>query len=200
MQYSFNPDGSKNIISKYTTIGIATLNKIFPNGRETASKYIKKRPGVKVELQRKYHTHDNAEFVRLVYVTFLMKVLERVAQGEVFVLPGITGAHMHLKINPKTSRFKSEYFIPSFRLDFGPKNRFPDFGVYVPPRLYNEAVERSKKGQIDWIVIPKTGRIYDKDERPDGRDVRGVSGTNERLDREDLSHGIDEDSEYDITC
>jgi len=194
MQYSLNPDGSKNIISKYATTGVATLNKIFPNGKETASKYIKKRPGVKVKLQRKYRTHDNAEFVRLVYVTFLMKVLERVARGEVFILPGITGAHIHLKIDPKTPRVKSEYLIPSFRLDFGPKNRFPDFGIYVPPRLYNEAVERSKKGQINWIVIPKTGRIYDKDERPNGRNVRGVPRTDEGLDREDLSHGVDEDS------
>lgn len=200
MQYTYNSDGSKKILGKYTTKGVATLNRIFPNDKETAQNYIKKRPGVKVELQRKYHTHNNAEFVRLVYTTFLMKVLEHVAEGEVFILPGKTGAHIHLKVNPKSHKLKTDYFIPSFRLDFGPKNRFPDFWIYVPPRLYKEALERSKKGQIDWITIPKTGRVYDEDERFNGRDVRGVSGTDEGVCGEDMSHWYNEDSENDITC
>lgn len=200
MRYIINPDGTKKIVGKYTTKGVATLTRIFPTGKDTASKYIKKRPGIKVELQRKYRTHDNSEFVRLVYTTFLMKILERVAKGEVFILPGITGAHIHLKIDPKSYKFKDGYFIPSFRLDFGPKNRFPDFGIYVPPRLYNEALERSKKGQIDWITIPKTGRVYDENERSNGRDVRGISRTDTRFDREDLSYRIDEDAEDDISC
>lgn len=149
---------------------------LFPQTKETGRKYIKKRPEFKtgIALQDKYVVKDNACLARKIFSRFLMKVLTRVSQGELFVFPGCTQATITLKKTPDNEVKKlrqmgkfadydivaADFQIPRFRLDFGPKSRLRDMGIHVPPRIMSEALKRAENREIEWLYIPKN---YGKD-------------------------------------
>jgi hypothetical protein len=173
--YRINEDGSKTILSRYAFKDVRTLASIFPMTQETSKKYLKRKKGYeKFALQKKYRFHDSSELVRAIFTTFLLKVLARVADGDLFIMPGSTRANIALKQIPdkevrklrQMGRFadydivKAGFKIPRFALDFGPNCRRKDLGIYVPPTLMQRALRNAENRQIPWIYLPKT---YNKD-------------------------------------
>jgi hypothetical protein len=170
-QYKNNPDGSKTMFSKYSNKGVCTLNYIFPTTPETSKKYIKKKKEyADVNLQLKYNQHDNSALVRKVFSRFLVKMLSRISDGELFMMPGITKAHITLKPiqdeNVKKLRQKRKYAdfdivkagfkIPYFTYDFGPYSQRKDVKIHVPIAIRQEVLKRAENRQIQWTHIPKT--------------------------------------------
>jgi hypothetical protein len=173
--YRINEDGSKTILSRYTNKDVRTLTAIFPMSVETSKKYLKRKKGFeRFSLQKKYKFHDSSELVRAIFTTFLLKVLARVAEGDLFIMPGTTSASIALKQIPdkevkklrQMGKFadydivKAGFKIPRFALDFGPNCRRRDFGIYVPPTLMQRALRNAENRQIPWIYLPKK---YDRD-------------------------------------
>lgn len=169
-----NADGSTTHISRYNTKGILTLTAIFPSSPVTSAKYIKKRKGVKCELQRKYVIHDNSTLVRIIFARLLIKIMERVADGDMFIFPGVTEANITLKpIADKYAKrarqlgcysdfdiVKANFKIPVFRVDFGPFSDRRDFEIYVPKEISDRALRNAENGVIPWLFKPKT---YNRD-------------------------------------
>ena len=162
--------------SRYTRKGVLSLTHIFPNVPETALKYIKRKKGAQVKLQRKYMVHDNSQLVRFIFTAFLKKVLMRVLDGDMFMFPGTTKIHLVIKSKPdKSVRYirqhgnDSTYDIvaagfkmPELHLDFGPFSRHKDMLVHISYRLFRYMLRMAELGKYSWITIPKT---LDKDVR-----------------------------------
>jgi hypothetical protein len=170
-QYTINPDGSKKVFSRYTIKGVCTLNNIFPVSTKTTKKYLKKKKAFKdAQLQEKYGLHDNSALVRRIFSTFILKMLARVANGDIFIMPGSTQANITLKPIPdKTIKklrqrgiysnvdiVRMQFKVPQFIYDFGPFSRRDDIGIHVPPVLKQHAFKQAENGQIPWMYIPKT--------------------------------------------
>jgi len=170
-QYVINEDGSTTTMSRYSRKGIKTLMAIFPESVETTKKYLKKKKSaVGVWLQDKYKLHDNSALVRKIFYRFLLKVLARVANGDLFIMPGTTQANIALKQIPdkevkllRSRGFYDDYDIvragfkiPRFALDFGPRSRRRDLQVYVPPSLQLKALKNAENKRIQWTYLRKT--------------------------------------------
>jgi hypothetical protein len=176
--YKINADGSHTIFARFMRKGVLTINAIFPETVEIATRYIKRRKGFKGALQHVYKVHSNADLTRLVFATFLRKLLIRVADGGMYMFPGRTKAHMVLKSmsieDVKRLRqlgkyrdydiIRADFKIPQFFVDFGPYARQWDFEVIVPKEIQNRAFRNAENRQIPWLVIPKT---LDRDVRYD---------------------------------
>lgn len=178
-QYKINPDGSKTMVSRYSRKGVSSLKEIFPATPDTAKKLLKKKKSCEhVNLQKKYRVHDNSVLVRKIFCRFLVKLMERVATGELFIMPGITKAHITLKPVPdeyvRKMRKRGLYAdydliraglkIPSFQYDFGPYSSRKDVRVHVPRSIMQKALRNAENGQISWTHIPKT---FDRDVQDD---------------------------------
>lgn len=165
-------DGNDNkIISKFDFTGILTTKALFPNHWKD---YLKRKKGVKCCLEHKYNLHDNSSLVRLIFTRFLVKVLTRVADGDLFMFPGGTKTHMTLKpikedqakklrqagLFKNIDIVKANFKIPRFTIDFGPYSRKFDFRVYVPRHLEDRSFRNAENGQIPWMNMPKT---FDRD-------------------------------------
>lgn len=176
-QYSINTDGSRTIHSRYSKKGISTLKAIFPSTKETSEKYLKKKKeSESVNLQKKYSVHDNSMLVRNIFSSFLLKILSRVSDGDIFMLPGATKANITLKQIPEKEVkklrqkgfysdydiVKADFKIPKFSFDFGPYSNKRDVGIYVPSSIKNNALNRAQNKEIAWTYIPKT---FDRDVR-----------------------------------
>lgn len=168
--YVNNADGSTTMISKYRCKGILTLTAIFPRSKETGAKYIVRKKGVVCSLQRKYMLHDNSALVRVIFAAFLIKILERVANGDMFLFPSTTEANLTLKpmYDPIARKLRQEgkykdidivkanFKIPTFCVDFGPFSDKFDFHVHVPKRIEQCALRNAENGVITWMFKPKT--------------------------------------------
>lgn len=170
MAYSIDANGNKKTYSRYTRIGVPTLTRIFPNDPENTKKLLKKsKDASKGRLQDLYRTKDNSALVRKIFYTFLIKILTRVASGDLFLLPGKSKASISLKQIPneevKALRKKGKYMnidiikaafqIPRFTFDFGPKSRRKDVQIYVGSKLQKEAIKNAENRSLAWTIIPK---------------------------------------------
>jgi hypothetical protein len=183
--YYINEDGSHTIFAQYMRRGVLTTDVIFPETVATATKYIKRRKGFKGALQHVYGVHSNADLVRMVFSVFIKKVLLRVADGDLYMFPGRTKAHIVLKSPPLdvVKRLRQEGYyrdydiiranfkIPAFHVDFGPYSRLWDCKVIVPRSIGNRALRNAENGKIPWIVIPKTTDRDVRYERCDDGDL-----------------------------
>lgn len=170
MAYSIDANGNKKPYSTYTRVGVPTLTRIFPNDPENTKKLLKKAKNAhKGRLQDLYRTRDNAALIRKIFYTFLLKILKRVASGDVFILPGKSKANILLKQIPneevKNLRRRGKYMnidiiksgfqIPRFTFDFGPKSRKKDVQIYVGSDLQEKALKNAENRSIPWTLIPK---------------------------------------------
>ena len=163
------------MLARYSRKGVSSTKEIFPATPDTAKKLLKKRKAFEdVNLQKKYGVHDNSVLVRKIFARFLVKIMERVAAGELFMMPGITKSHITLKPIPDACVRKMRkrglyadydivragFKIPSFQYDFGPYSSRKDVQVYVPRSIMQKALRNAENGQISWTHIPKT---FDRD-------------------------------------
>lgn len=165
--------------TKYSRKGVLTLTHIFPSVPATAEKYIKRKKGVKGELQSIYHMHDNSQLVRMIFTTFLRKVLCRVVDGDLFMFPGKTKTHIVVKSiedgdikrlrksgwRPKYNIVKAKFKIPIVKIDFGPFSRREDAVIHVPSPWFEQALKNAENDKYSWITIPKTLDRDVRDER-----------------------------------
>lgn len=146
------------------------MKHIFPTNSNTTAKLIIRKPNSTGKLQTKHGVHDNSELVRQIFNRFMFKVMEKVANGDLFEFPGTTGASITLKSMPdervKTLRqegflpdydiVRAGFKIPCFFFDFGPKYNRKDRGIYVPKDLFSKALQNAEKGVLPWTFIPKS--------------------------------------------
>jgi len=170
MAYKIDENGNKVHIGSYCRKGVPNLTTIFPDDPENTRKYLKKKKGARAgKLQKMYNTHDNSGLIRKIYATFLLKILDRVADGNLFVLPGVSGSYISLKPMTqeatvaalkagKLANFNlaaADYKVPRFTLDFGPRSRRKDIIIYAGKDLKNKAAENAQAGTIPWTIINK---------------------------------------------
>jgi len=170
MIYKLDANGNKTVVSQYCRKGVPNLNTIFPDDPENTKKYLKKKRGARAgKLQKLYNTHDNASLIRKIFATFLLKILDRVADGHLFVFPGTSGSYFALKpMSPQATAIAKKagklegynltaanYKVPRFVLDFGPKSRKKDIIIYAGKDLKNKAAENAQAGKIPWTIINK---------------------------------------------
>jgi len=155
---------------KYNRLGVCTMKHIFPTDKNTTPKLLKRKNGTKGKLQDKYKVHDNSELVRQIFNRFMYKVMERVANGDVFQFPGTTGANIAIKpmaddrvkelrqdgFLPDYDIAKAGFKIPGFFFDFGPRYARKDRGIYVPKDLFRMALKNAEDGVLPWTFIPKS--------------------------------------------
>jgi len=174
-QYRINPDGSKTMLTRYSNKGVCSTKAIFPTTPDTAKKLLKKKRCCEhANLQKVYGVHDNGCLIRKIFARFMVKVMERVANGELFMMPGITKSNITLKPIPDDCVRKmrkrglyadydivrANFKIPSFQYDFGPYSSRKDVRVHVPRSIMQKALRNAENGQISWTHLRKT---YDRD-------------------------------------
>ena len=166
--YRYDENGNKVQISKYEVIGAKKLTDMFPEAKETAAMIVR-RPGVRGRLADKYKVRSSSRLVRLIFFKFMMKMLEHVAEGEIFMLPGRSGAHILLKpVKDEHVRkarqngnmkdidiVKANFKVPMFTYDFGYRHNRRDVNIYVPKDLYMVAVHNTEEGKIPWTSFRK---------------------------------------------
>ena len=161
-------NGKKVIHSRYSKTGVLRLSAIFPDAKETTDLLQRKRES-KGKLQTIYKVHNNSGVVRKIFYTFLFRVLEEVANGELFMYPGRTRANICLKPiakdRVKVLKSKGKYDnintiasggkIPQFRFDFGPNTMRRDISIYVPKHLSDLAIQNAEEGKLTWQRFSK---------------------------------------------
>lgn len=170
MAYKIDGNGNHVELSKYTRIGVPTLSKIFPNDNEVVKKLLKRSKNARDGWLRSfYHTRSNSSLVRRILYVFILKVLHRVANGDMFVLPGRSQASITLKRTPKEivkklrqagqyqniNIVRSGFEIPRFAFDLGPRSPKRDFRIYVGTELNNIAIKNAENMALPWTFIPK---------------------------------------------
>lgn len=180
------PKDYEFIVGKFPMLTYAgsvaiTLKDIFPNGPETAKKYIQRKKDAKGDLQDIYKTHDRTMLVRIIFHTFLNKLIDRAINDEIFLFPGSTKAKLLVKsysdIDIRRMRqsgkykninlMKTGFKIPVVVIDFGPFSRRKDYRVYIGKEKNAELIRRAENGLISWVKLPKT---LDRDVRDEGCD------------------------------
>lgn len=167
-------NGKTTIHSRYSKTGVLRLNHIFPNDKEVTKELLVKKLGLPkgVHLKKKYNVHDNSALVRKIFTSFLFKVLNSVADGEVFVWPGSTQANISLKPikfnDAKLLKSKGKYKninllfadgkIPEFIFDFGPHIMRKDVKIYVPRDISDKAIQNAEDGKLSWQHFKKVNR------------------------------------------
>ena len=163
-------DKTKVFRSKYNRKGVCTMKHIFPTNSKTTAKLLTRNKNSTGKLQTTYGVHDNSELVRQIFNRFMFKVMEKVADGDLFEFPGTTGAYIALKAMPddRVRKLRQDGFlpnydivkagfkIPGFFFDFGPNYNRKDRGVYVPKDLFNMALKNAENGVLPWTHIPKS--------------------------------------------
>lgn len=170
MAYSIDVNGNKKFYSTYSRLGVPTLTRLFPNDPENTKKLLKKSKTARTgRLQDLYNTKDNSGLVRKIFYVFLLKIIKRVANGDLFLFPGKTNANITLKYIPsdevkklrQMGKFmnidiiKSRFQIPRFTFDFGPKSNKKDMQIYVGPELHQTALKNAENGSLALITLKK---------------------------------------------
>ncbi len=170
MIYKLDDDGNKTYFGTYCRKGVPNLTTIFPDDPENSKKYLKKKKGARAgKLQKMYNTHDNAGLIRKIFATYLLKILSKVAEGDLYTLPGVSGSYFALKpmsqqatiIAKKEGKLDNydlvaaNYKVPRFVLDLGPKSRKKDIIIYAGKELKNKAADNAQAGTIPWTTINK---------------------------------------------
>lgn len=139
-----------------------------------------KQPG---RLRDIYGGNDNGAVTRLIFKMFLWKVLNKVIEGDVFVLPlssrpniyadslsdeSIQKARQNGKYNFVNLR-KTNYKIYTLKYGFGSKVRRNDYDIIVPKELYAKFVQNQNNGQ-SYSRIPKIHNVI-RNRRFTRRDV-----------------------------
>jgi len=166
--YKYDENGNKVQMLRYEKMHAVTLADIFPL-EQKVTKMLKKERWVTGNLAKQYRVQSLPKLVRLIFYTIIKKVLLRVANGDVFVLPGTTGAYIALKKLPDASarkilqkgRYsnydiaKAGYVIPIFVFDFGPKKLRKDASIYVPRYISDIALRNAEERKIPWTTFKK---------------------------------------------
>lgn len=175
-RFGYNPDGSVTVYSRYDNKLVPNLMHIFPDdGGDIAKRLLKRKKGNKDKLRKVYHIDTHSSLLRKIFRVFLEKIFDKVADGHLFMLPGITKAHIVLKAIPdKEVKFlrQNGYYkdydivaagfkIPRFVLDFGPNSRLRDMQIYVPLKYREKAFKNAQEGKIPYTTIAKERRTYD---------------------------------------
>lgn len=170
MVYKYDESGNKVVVGEYYKNGVPNLTTIFPNDPANTKKYLKKKRTARAgKLQKLYHTHDNAALVRKIFATFLLKVLDKVADGHLVLLPGKSDGYFALKpLVPQAvvaarkkgklagyDLISANYKVPRFVLDFGPRSRRKDIIIYAGKALKAKAATNAQAGKIPWTIINK---------------------------------------------
>jgi hypothetical protein len=169
MAYKYDANGNKITVSRYTIKGVPSSTRIFPDIPDDAKKLIKRKRGSKGKLQKKYGQRTNAGVMRKIFLRMIFMVLERVATGDLFILPGIAQDSICLKSIPddeiKKLRKQGKYSninllktglkIPRFVYDFGPNSRVKDRQIYVGKELERKSFKSAENGSVKWTMINK---------------------------------------------
>lgn len=163
--------GKKVVHSRYSKTGVLGIGAIFPNDKDLAKSLLQKKANLPkgTFLKKIYGVENNSALIRRIYTTFLFKVLNRVANGELFVYPGKAMSNICLKTIPtnkiKELKSKGKYKninlllsdgkIPQFVFDFGPKHFRLDIPIYVPKELSEKAIKNAEEGKIPYQIIEK---------------------------------------------
>lgn len=173
--YSYDDNGNMVVHSRFSRRGAVDLTYIFPDDKDTTGKLIDNT--TKCNLQDTYNVRSNSILARKVFTTFLMKVLDSVCNGDVFMMPGKTGAHICVKpISPyKTKQARQKGFfkeidiaksnlkIPYIAYDFGPKSLRKDRQLSLPKRMIKQLFRNAENRSIPWTSIRKTKKYDNKD-------------------------------------
>lgn len=165
--YSIASDGTKTYYSRYERSGVLSMKAIFPDNFDVGKLVKLKGTGDKSAL---HGTNISSALTRQIFYACMMVILDHIAAGDIFVLPGTTGANISLKKTPvdevkrmrKAGLFtdidivKSGFNIPRFTFDFGPKYTRKDRQIYVPKYIEQKAFRNVESGIIPWVIIRKT--------------------------------------------
>jgi len=171
-RYSYGENGEIIMHSRYSRRGAYDLTYIFPNDKYVTGKLPVNM--TKCNIEKVYNVEDKSHLTRKIFCVFLMKVLTKVSEGDVYQLPEKTGAHINLKSIPAEKAKRARQMgafkeidivqarikIPYFAFDFGSKSSRRDRQVYVPQRLTLQAFRNAEEGTLPWTVIRKVKR-YD---------------------------------------
>lgn len=165
--YSVDTSGKKTYYSKYERSGVLSMKSILPESKETTNLVkLKAGKGDKVAIHK---ATTGSTLARRIFYSCIEAILERVADGDVFILPGTTGAHILLKKTPdkevKMMRqmglfkdidiIKTGLNIPRFTFDFGPKYTRRDRQIHVTKALSNRAYRNAEAQRLPWLLIRK---------------------------------------------
>lgn len=128
-----------------------------------------KRPG---RLRDIYGGNDNGAVTRLIFKTFLWKVLNKVVEGNIFVLPLSTKPNIYaaslsdesIQKARQEGKYsfinlrKTNYKIYTLKYGFGSKVRKFDYDIIVPKELYAKFVRNQNNGQA-YSRIPKIHNV-----------------------------------------
>lgn len=170
MLYSINEDGDMVVHTMYECYAMPGSTTIFPSNPEITKKMIKKsKTARKGKLQDLYNTDDNAQLIRKIFYRFLVKMLTRVANGDIFMMPGKSKSNICLKPIPdrevkllrQRGRYhdydlvKAQFKIPRFVLDFGPNSMRRDIQIYPGRNLIKLAHTNTINNTLTWTYLPK---------------------------------------------
>jgi hypothetical protein len=175
--YKYDKNGNKIPFMRYDKAAAKTLVNIFPLEKKI-SNLIKTVPSYKGNLAKQYRVQSLPKLARLIFYNFIKKIMFRVAAGDVFVLPGKTGAYIALKKykNDSVKKMrqmgfydnvdivKARFNIPYFAFDFGPRYPRLDAKVYVPRYISDIALKNVEENKIPWTQFRKQLR-YDNNIR-----------------------------------
>jgi hypothetical protein len=166
--FAYDDNGNKVQFARYDTSGVYNTKDLFPDNDEV--KKLLKKKTKNINLQKIYGHHHSQELVRRIFHIFMLKVLERVAEGDVFIFPGKTGANISLKPydddyvkgTRQAGKFKeidiikSNFKIPYFAFDFGPKYNRKERRLYVPKYITTKAFRNAENRSLKWSYVRKT--------------------------------------------
>ena len=179
-QFSYGPDGEEIVHARFTRSGVLTMNYIFPNDRHTTAKLAVPKKGRKGTVLEAHGVTTYSKLVRQIFYHCITDILERVAAGEVFMLPGTTGANISLQKIPdrevrmlrQLGRYedydivRANFIIPRFVFDFGANFTRKNRNIYVGKRIEAIAHENVMNNAIPWITIRKRLNYDNRIKRP----------------------------------
>ncbi|MCK5019136.1 MAG: hypothetical protein KAS32_18895 [Candidatus Peribacteraceae bacterium] len=174
--FSYDVNGNEIQHTQYTNRGVGTLIDIFPKSKDVGKLLVKKDKTINV--RKEYGNVERvSDVVRLVFYDFMLMVLDRVAYGDIFILPGQTKANITLKPLPdddvkrlrqrgfykEIDILKSNFKIPYFAWDFGPNNIRSDRRIKVHKASMTKALKNAEDRKLPWAHLRKTRNYADRD-------------------------------------
>lgn len=173
--YGITPEGTV-LYSRYVTHGVPTLKAIFPESQELAGKFIKTRKSFKGKIHHHYGCRTRSHLIRRIFSFLLDRIIDKVADGHIFMLPSSTEAHILLESTPDDEVrmmrqrglfsdydiVKAGFRIPRFALDFGPYDTSKmKVQIHVPKRYKDRAYKNAQEGKLPYTTLSKRKKIYD---------------------------------------
>lgn len=167
-QYHINVDGKKYIYSKYTKKGICSVKHIFPNGKETSKLIRTKNKKVRVDLL--YKAKHKSELVRMIFINLFKIIIDKAAEGHMFVLPSTTGSNICLHPIPlhelkylrqngyykDINVIKCNLQVPRFVFDLNKPKSYYSVRINVPKEYENKAFRLAEQQKLSWTYkIPQ---------------------------------------------